>query len=111
MGMCAPGGSAREKSAARLEGESTRIRVTRRSTRSRGMANSSSIQSGMAPPQGLAPAGLRSRRNVRAPAEASASAADAPAGPPPTTATRSVRADDDEEVVVAEQEMMMRAGE
>jgi len=69
------------------------------------------MHSGMAPPQGLAPAGLRSRRNVRAPAEANASAAEAPAGPPPTTATRSGRADDDDEVVVAEQEITMRAGE
>jgi hypothetical protein len=42
-----------------------------------------------------------SKRNtrIRALDEASASAADAPAGPPPTTATRSVHAEDDEEVV------------
>jgi hypothetical protein len=75
------------------------------------MANSSSMQSGMAPPQGLAPAGFRSRRNARAPAEARASAADAPAGPPPTTATRRGRSGAAEAEEVEEQDMAKRAGE
>lgn len=50
--------------------------------------------------QNFFPAGLRSRKNVRALAEASASGADAPAG----HATRSMHAEDDEGVV-AEQEI------
>ena len=54
------------------------------------MENSSSIQSGIAPPQGLAVEGLRSKRKVSMPPAASASAAEDPAGPPPTTAARSL---------------------
>lgn len=55
------------------------------------MENSWSMQSGMAPPQGLEPEALRSKRKVSIPPEDSASAAHAPAGPPPMTAARSVR--------------------
>lgn len=54
------------------------------------MSNSSSMHSGMAPPQGFAVVGeLRSKRNVSMPPEAKASAAEDPAGPPPITAARS----------------------
>lgn len=54
------------------------------------MLNSSSMHSGMAPPQGFAVVGgLRSKRNVSMPPEAKASAAEDPAGPPPITAARS----------------------
>lgn len=68
------------------------MRVTRRSMSSRGMLNSSSMQSGMAPPQGLATeGGLRSKRKVSTPPAARASAAEEPAGPPPITAARSLR--------------------
>uniref|UniRef100_A0A7C9EF49 Uncharacterized protein n=1 Tax=Opuntia streptacantha TaxID=393608 RepID=A0A7C9EF49_OPUST len=77
------------KSMVRLEGEMIRIRRTSRSTTARGMSNSSSMHSGMAPPQGLAPEGLRSKRKVSTPPEARASAAEDPAGPPPMTAARS----------------------
>lgn len=52
--------------------------------------NSSSIHRGMAPPQGFAASGLRSKMNVSMPPEARASAADDPAGPPPITAARNV---------------------
>lgn len=56
------------------------------------MLNSSSMQRGMAPPHGFATdGGLRSKRNVSTPPEASASAAEDPAGPPPITAARSFR--------------------
>ncbi|KAL1535098.1 ATP phosphoribosyltransferase [Salvia divinorum] len=54
------------------------------------MENSSSMHRGMAPPQGFAASGLRSKMNVSMPPEARASAADDPAGPPPITAARSV---------------------
>lgn len=54
------------------------------------MENSSSMHNGIAPPQGLAVEGLRSKRKVSMPPAASASAAEEPAGPPPTTATRSL---------------------
>lgn len=54
------------------------------------MENSSIMQRGMAPPQGLAVEGLRSKRYVSIPPEARASAAEEPAGPPPITATRSL---------------------
>lgn len=47
------------------------------------------MQRGMAPPQGLAAAGLRSNKKVSMPPRAIASAAEEPAGPPPITATRS----------------------
>ena len=50
-----------------------------------GRSNSSIMQSGMAPPQGLQLSILRSMRKVSIPALASTSAAHAPAGPPPTT--------------------------
>lgn len=49
------------------------------------------MQSGMAPPQGLALKGLRSKRKVSTPPAARASAAEDPAGPPPITAARSFR--------------------
>lgn len=49
------------------------------------------MQRGMAPPQGLAPVGFRSKRKVSTPPEASASAAEEPAGPPPMTAARRLR--------------------
>lgn len=56
------------------------------------MSNSSSMQRGMAPPQGFATdGGLRSNRKVSTPPEARASAAEDPAGPPPITAARSLR--------------------
>lgn len=55
------------------------------------MENSSSMQRGIAPPQGLEVDGLRSKRKVSMPAEARASAAEDPAGPPPITAARSFR--------------------
>lgn len=78
------------KSTMRFEGEMIFIWVTLRSIRWEGMLNSSSIQRGMAPPQGFAASGLRSKINVSMPLEARASAADDPAGPPPITATRNV---------------------
>lgn len=56
-----------------------------------GIENSSSMHSGMAPPHGLAVAGLRSKRKVSIPPVAKASAAEDPAGPPPITATRSLQ--------------------
>lgn len=55
------------------------------------MENSSSMQRGMAPPQGLEEAGLRSKRKVSMPPAARVSAAEDPAGPPPMTAARSLR--------------------
>lgn len=55
------------------------------------MENSSIIQSGIAPPHGLAVEGLRSKRKVSTPPAANASAAEEPAGPPPITAARSLR--------------------
>lgn len=67
-----------------------RMRVTRRSIRDSGMENSSSMQRGMAPPQGFVPEGLRSIRYVSIPPLARVSAALAPAGPPPITAARSL---------------------
>ena len=67
------------------------MRVTRRSMRWDGIWNSSSMQRGMAPPQGLAADGALSKRKVSTPPEAKASAAEDPAGPPPITAARSLR--------------------
>ena len=79
------------KSTVRLEGEMNFMRVTLRSMSSGGMENSSSMQRGIAPPQGLEEAGLRSKRNVSMPPEARVSAEEDPAGPPPMTAARSLR--------------------
>ena len=79
------------KSTVRLGGEMIFMRVTLRSTSSGGMENSSSMQRGMAPPQGLEEAGLRSKRKVSMPPAARVSAAEDPAGPPPMTAARSLR--------------------
>lgn len=90
MAMNSWGLSVFPKSTMRFEGEMIFIWVTLRSIRWEGMLNSSSIQRGMAPPQGFAASGLRSKMNVSTPPEARASAADDPAGPPPITATRNV---------------------
>lgn len=79
------------KSTVRLDGEMIFMWVTLRSISSDGMLNSSSIQRGMAPPQGLAASGLRSNKNVSMPPKARASAVEEPAGPPPMTAARSLR--------------------
>ncbi|KAJ0602068.1 hypothetical protein HanIR_Chr03g0135641 [Helianthus annuus] len=79
------------KSTVRLEGDIIFIWVTFLSMRSCGMENSSSMQSGMAPPHGLAPLGVRSKRYVSIPPDANASAAEDPAGPPPITAAVSFR--------------------
>ncbi|KVI06432.1 hypothetical protein Ccrd_015246 [Cynara cardunculus var. scolymus] len=49
------------------------------------------MQSGMAPPQGLALSNLRSIKNVSIPPSARVRAAAPPAGPPPMTATRRFR--------------------
>lgn len=78
------------KSTERLEGDIIFIRVTFRSIRWAGMQNSSNMHNGIAPPQGLAVLGLRSKRKVSTPPAARASAADEPAGPPPITAARSL---------------------
>lgn len=75
----------------RFEGEMIFMRVTRRSINWIGMENSSSMQSGMAPPQGFGVEGLRSKRKVSIPPAARVSAAEEPAGPPPITAARSFR--------------------
>mmetsp|Transcript_47299 Transcript_47299/g.146460 ORF Transcript_47299/g.146460 Transcript_47299/m.146460 type:complete len:233 (+) Transcript_47299:1427-2125(+) len=72
-------------------GEIMVILRTRRSTMFGGRSNSSIMQSGMAPPQGLQLSSLRSMRKVSMPARARESAQEAPPGPPPTTATRSFR--------------------
>ena len=62
--------------------------LTLRSTTVSGMSNSPTIQSGMAPPHGLALSSLRSNMTVSIPFSwAKISAAHAPEGPPPTTAT------------------------
>lgn len=61
---------------------------TLRSTTLSGRLNSPTMQSGMAPPHGLALSSLRSKRTVSIPFSwAKISAAQAPDGPPPTTAT------------------------
>ena len=61
---------------------------TLRSTTLSGRSNSPTMQSGMAPPHGLALSSLRSKRTVSIPFSwAKISAAQAPEGPPPTTAT------------------------
>jgi hypothetical protein len=61
---------------------------TLRSTTDSGKSNSPIIQSGMAPPQGLALSILRSKKTVSIFFScAKISAAQAPEGPPPTTAT------------------------
>ena len=78
-------------STSRLDGEIIFILVTRRSMISMGRSNSSTMQRGMAPPQGLQLSILRSIRYVSTPPLASVSAAQAPDGPPPITATRSGR--------------------
>jgi hypothetical protein len=49
------------------------------------------MQSGIAPPQGLALSNFLSNKKVSIPAFANVSAADEPAGPDPITATRSVK--------------------
>lgn len=98
------------KSAAMLEGEKILTRFTWRSMRLRGMLNSSSMQSGMAPPHGLAVVGgLRSRRKVSMPPVARASAAEEPAGPPPITAARSFRPES-EAAILMEWEWVLWCG-
>jgi hypothetical protein len=65
------------------------------------MSNSSSMQSGMAPPHGFATdGGLRSNKKVSTPPAARASAAEDPAGPPPITAALSLRPAMDGRVVL-----------
>jgi hypothetical protein len=61
---------------------------TLRSTTVSGRLNSPTMQSGIAPPHGLALSSLRSKKTVSIPFSwAKISAAQAPDGPPPTTAT------------------------
>merc|ERR1719440_1570986 len=72
----------------RLVGEIMVMRRTLRSMMVSGRANSSTMQSGMAPPHGLQLSILRSKRVVSTlGALAKISAAHAPEGPPPMTAT------------------------
>lgn len=80
-------------STATFDGEIIFILVTRRSMMSNGKSNSPTIQSGMAPPQGLQLSSFLSIRNVSMPPLANVSAAEPPAGPPPTMATRRFRPD------------------
>jgi hypothetical protein len=72
--------------------------LTFRSTTVSGRSNSPTIQSGIAPPHGLALSSLRSIKKVSTPFScAKISAAHAPDGPPPTTATLYFMHNDDED--------------
>eukprot|EP00457_Paulinella_chromatophora_P004256 gb/GEZN01004267.1/.p3 GENE.gb/GEZN01004267.1/~~gb/GEZN01004267.1/.p3 ORF type:complete len:131 (+),score=2.59 gb/GEZN01004267.1/:863-1255(+) len=77
-------------STSRLEGDIIFILRTLRSMIDSGKSNSSTMQRGIAPPQGLALSSLRSNNQVWIPALARTSAAQEPLGPPPTTATRNI---------------------
>ncbi|GER45344.1 ATP phosphoribosyltransferase [Striga asiatica] len=74
-----------------MEMNSWGLSVLPKSTvRFEGIENSSSMQRGIAPPQGLAASGLRSNKYVSMPPEARDWAAEDPAGPPPMTAARNL---------------------
>mmetsp|Transcript_13886 Transcript_13886/g.35440 ORF Transcript_13886/g.35440 Transcript_13886/m.35440 type:complete len:202 (+) Transcript_13886:974-1579(+) len=89
MPMYSPGARVLPTSTSRPLGEIIFILRTLRSMMLAGRSNSSTMQSGIAPPQGLQLSIFRSISVTSMPACASVSAAHAPAGPPPTTATRS----------------------